>query len=106
MVERVPTPDITIDRLRDVFDYAPITGKFYYRKAPIRAKLNEDGSCGRIGDNGFRFIYHSDKRYTTLRLAWFYVNGTWPPKGYVVSTRNGDRDDSRFENLRLRKIKS
>ncbi len=38
-------------------------------------------------------------RYKAHRLAWFYINGVWPP--YEIDHINGIPSDNRINNLRL-----
>ncbi len=48
--------------------------------------------------NGYRQIEIDYKLFRGARLAWLYVNGTWPD--CLVDHISGNRDDDRWCNLR------
>lgn len=85
---------LTQVRLKEVFDYDPITGAFTRkRKTAVRginaAFPNDRGYC-RTGIDRKRFLTH--------RLIWFYVHGVWPT--YEIDHINRDNSDNRLINLR------
>lgn len=87
----------TIQRLRELLDYQPETGRFFWREDRRRARTGLlAGSICPI--NGYRRIRIAGRDYRAARLAWLYVNGVWPT--HYVGHINGDRTDDRLVNLR------
>ena len=94
--------ELTADHLRKIVDYNPATGIWTWRFRPDRTERWNEQLAGKKIDNvsgrGYRCINIDGKRYTTHRLAWFYVHGVWPDD--QVDHKNTDRSDCRLENLR------
>lgn len=89
-------PNITQDRLKQLLNYNPDTGKF--------TRLTKWGSQ-QIGDEpgckskfGYRYIGVDGKGYTAYRLAWLYVYGEFPAGD--IDHINRDPTDDRISNLR------
>jgi hypothetical protein len=89
---------LSIERLREVLDYDPLTGalKWRFRTSP-NAKLDEP--AGAIGKHGYRKIRLDDRYYPSSHLAWFHYYGVTPAG--LIDHENGDKSDDRIENLRL-----
>lgn len=87
---------LTVERLRQVLNYDPETGKFIWKvslapRGPIGAKAG----CS----DGARIVVRIDgKLYLAHRLAWLYVTGLWPDG--EIDHINMDQSDNRFCNLR------
>lgn len=81
---------LTLDRLKEVFNYNPETGEF----------LRADGSDMKIGSvhtkGGLRTKIDGQSYYMN-RLAWFYAHGEMP---FRIDHRNGNKQDFRIENLK------
>jgi hypothetical protein len=81
---------LTIERLKEVFNYDPETGEF----------SRADGSDMKIGSvhtkGGLRTKIDGQSYYMN-RLAWFYVHGEMP---FRVDHQNDNKRDFRIENLR------
>ena len=88
---------LTYDRLRELLEYDPKTGKFYNRvtRSPNAVRGTETGG---INSRGYICFWVDGKHYKAHRLAWLYVHGYLPEH----SLDHVDRDSSnnRISNLR------
>lgn len=84
---------ISIERIKELFCYDPITG--------IVQRIKSEGKAiaGQIYTNTHLTIDGYQVR--TNRLAWALHNGCWPPIGYWVDHKNGVKSDNTIINLRL-----
>ena len=87
---------ITYQRLRELVEYDPASGKFSWRK--VRANRSPDNSLGWISWNGYCCFSIERRIYRAHRLAWLYMTGQWPKED--IDHKNGERADNRWENLR------
>jgi hypothetical protein len=90
--------ELTVDQLRDTFDYDANTGIFVWKIRPSKAvKAGDVAGCTekRIG---YITIGIAGRIYKAHRLAWLYVYGSWP-KG-LIDHINGNKADNRIDNLR------
>jgi len=89
--------EMTRRYLRSLLNYEPKTGewRWRYRKSG-RAAIGQ--IAGSINSNGHRGIRIDGVMYQAHRLAFLYMNGTWPID--QVDHRNGVKDDNRWTNLR------
>lgn len=88
--------ELTADRLRDLLDYNPATGKFHWRGAHRRIRPGME--AGTVNTAGHRSIKIDGRRHYAHRLAWLHVHGTWPKD--QIDHINGAKDDNRLMNLR------
>lgn len=91
---------LTQTRLREVFDYNPLTGIFTYRESSRRGwvgKIADSIKPGRAG--GYTLIMVDGEKFRASRLAWLYMTGQWPDED--VDHINQCRADDRWSNLRL-----
>lgn len=88
---------ITQERLRELLDYNPETGLFTWKQ--YRGGTAFAGSCaGRPNKSGHIQIMVDGVRYMAHRLAWLYVNGSFPKN--EIDHINRIRSDNRIANLR------
>lgn len=89
--------DITLERLKSVLHYEPVTGVWTWIKAiSQRGKVGAVAGC--IKDTGYRSIGVYRKEYRSNRLAHFYMTGEWPKNH--IDHENLDTTDDRWNNLR------
>jgi hypothetical protein len=89
---------LTIDYLKTILDYNPLTGDFTWKQ-----KLSSTGPAGSKAGcikstDGYVQIQINKRKYRAHRLAWFYLKGKWPKK--YIDHINHNRSDNRIENLR------
>lgn len=89
-------PTLTVERLKEVMQYDPETGKFCRLiTTNHRAKAGDEPGWNHC--QGYRAIAIDGRCYLAHRLAWFFMTGEWPVE---VDHRNRNRLDNRWENLR------
>lgn len=91
---------ITHKLLTELVSYSKTTGIFKWKVARrSRGGLTKVGDpVGHLGQAGYVRIILCGREYMAHRLAWFYVNGTWPQ--LEIDHKNGVRHDNRYKNLR------
>lgn len=91
---------ITQEILKEYLKYFPDTGHFVWIKKPRR---KPEGMVGTIAgsfdfNDGYRRIQFRGKSYRAHRLAFLYMEGSFPE--HLVDHINGIVDDNRWSNLR------
>ncbi len=89
---------ITAERLREILDYSPDTGLFYWRERRRGRSVRDGGLAGSRARTRYVFIAIDRKPYLAHRLAWLYVHGRWPDD--MLDHKNGIPSDNRLSNLR------
>lgn len=88
-------------RLRELVNYDPETGKFYWRKRPYQTGDRpswEGKEAGTTSVQGYRLITLENEKFRAARVAWLYMTGEWPT--HDIDHVNGDVADDRWCNLR------
>lgn len=105
---KVSKSDMTSDYLRQCLSYESETGLFFWKERPLehfkdmRAKKiwntkYSGRKAGALMNIGYVLIRIHKQCYYAHRLAWLYVNGSWPDE---VDHINGVITDNRINNLR------
>ena len=86
---------LTQERLKELLSYDPETGVFRWLTHSGRATSGDKaGSLSK----GYLYISVDKQKYLAHRLAWLYINGSWPTKD--IDHRDTDSSNNRFFNLR------
>lgn len=84
---------LTQAALKELLEYDPETGKFFWREKGVGRKRAEAGNFSR----GYVRIGIQGRLYYGHRLAFLYMTGSIPD---VVDHKDGDESNCRWENLR------
>jgi len=87
---------ITQQQLKDVLDYSPEKGEFYWKNKSTAYRCGF--IAGSVKNDGYINIGIKGKYYKAHRLAWLYVYGVMPDQ--LLDHINGNRSDNRIANLR------
>ena len=89
---------ITLEKLKEYFEYNPVTGVFTrIKKANYNQKLGKKlGSLNK--STGYLQCKIFGQNAYIHRLAWLYVNGEWPVN--EIDHIDGDKTNNRIKNLR------
>jgi hypothetical protein len=87
----------TVERLRELLDYDPLTGVFIWLVSPSRN--TPAGSVAGANSEGYRLIRVDGGRYKGHQLAWLYMTGEWPPSR--IDHEDTNRGNNIWTNLRL-----
>lgn len=88
--------DISLDKLKELFEYQEDTG--YFVSKVSRGKVKKGQIMLSKKNTGHIRIIISGKHYLAHRLAWFYVHGEWPK--HDIDHIDHDPSNNRIENLR------
>lgn len=87
---------ITQQELYTHFSYNPLTGLFTRKVASRGHAVGEIAGTPML--HGHILIGYKKQKHLAHRLAWYYVNGSWPQN--QIDHINGDPSDNRIINLR------
>lgn len=90
-------PTFTKEYLQHLLHYDPLTGIWTWVN-PRSTKIRSGDIAGNIQPKGYRYIKIDGRSYIASRLAFFYMEGTWPEN--EVDHENRIASDDRWENLR------
>ncbi len=89
-------PSLTHQRLKEVIEYVPQTGLFFWKK---RHGVKAGALAGSVIQGGYISIRVDGMDYLAHRLAWFYQTGIYPKR--KLRHLNGDRPDNKWDNLEM-----
>jgi hypothetical protein len=88
---------LTLKDLKSLITYDPDTGLFY--KTDKISADNPEGLITHNPRNRVKMISIYGMSYTASRIAWFYMTGAFPREGMVVSFKNKNTTDFKWDNL-------
>ena len=90
-------PTLTLERLKELFEYDPESGLFTRAKAIKGYRKGQQ--AGTDNGRGYIRLVIDGRGVLAHRLAWFYVHGEWPEG--EIDHINRIPNDNRIENLRV-----
>lgn len=88
---------LTVDLIRELYDYDPIRGRFTYSYSEKNRKNYMGRIVGTPNQEGYVKTAYKGKAYTVARLIWLHVHGVIE-KEWIVYL-NDNLCDLRLENL-------
>lgn len=89
-------PNLTAERLRELFHYDPETGVFTRLVDAGRIRAGSIAGCE--DNNGYLLIMIDYRQHKAHRLAWLYVHGVLPAN--QIDHIDGNPANNRIDNLR------
>jgi hypothetical protein len=87
---------LTQERLKQLLDYSPDTGLFYWRVD--RGGIKAGSIAGARRESGYITISVDSRLYRAHQLAWLWMTGRWPAQ--FVDHKDMQKDNNRWANLR------
>ncbi|UNI71460.1 hypothetical protein [Burkholderia phage vB_BpP_HN04] len=89
--------ELTLERLKELIRYDPITGEFFRIALSPRSKAKLGLVTLYAKDSGHLRMSIDGGEYYAARVAHYYMTGDW---GEIVDHRDGDPNNNRWLNLR------
>lgn len=93
---------ISHSELLKLLHYSPETGVFTW-KIHVNSRARPGWVAGSLVGEGYWRIKVGNRSTLAHRLAWFYVNGTWPDR--AIDHIDANKLNNRISNLRLASVK-
>lgn len=91
--------DLSPERVRELFDYDPLTGLLKWKQAAGRwGRIKAGSTAGGVSTGGYLQVRVDGKSRMVHRMAWIHANGAIETE--MIDHINGDRTDNRLCNLR------
>ena len=87
---------VTVERLRELFEYDPVSGLLKWRVNRQRVKAGQE--AGVLMRSGHVRVKIEGRSYMAHRLVWMLWYGVEPPA--LIDHRDGDPTNNRIANLR------
>jgi hypothetical protein len=87
----------TVERMRELFDYDPETGKFY-QKQSAKSGFVPGSEVGSMNPDGYIYLSIDGLLVRAHRVAWALMTGDWPNGD--IDHEDRDKANNRFKNLR------
>ena len=108
MARKSPRTDISVEEVRALLDFDPVTGVLTWKPRPTRVDhMRADGRWNARYANKpvhlrasktYRAIRINGILYKAHRIAWLHYYGQWP--GAIIDHKDGVRHTYRLDNLR------
>lgn len=86
--------DLSVDELKELLDYNPVTGYFLWKVRPSKGVL-KGSVAGCLTPQGYYKIQINGQQYQAHKLAYYYMTGVW----CMVNHKDGVRWNNKFKNL-------
>jgi hypothetical protein len=95
--------DLTVERIRELFDFDPESGTFVRR---VRVANQKAGTRikGAPLRTGYLVIRVDGAAYVAHRLAWLHHYGEWPKEGSDLRHVDGNRSNNAIANLEIKTV--
>jgi len=87
---------LTQERLKEVLDYNPETGLFFWKRKINN--ISNGNPAGSHQNKGYIQLMIDSRNYLAHRVAWLYMYGEWPKN--QIDHINRNKKDNRICNLR------
>lgn len=86
----------------ELLSYDPETGAFRWKvlRNGFAGGVRPGDIAGTDNGQGYVQINVAQRIWRAHRLAWLFMTGDVPPKGFEIDHINGERSDNRWSNLR------
>lgn len=95
-INRIHREDLTVDQVREMFNYDPETGSLTRKVKAGRSNVGD--FAGSLKKDGYYEVKIKGKYYRQHRIIWLHYYGKWPD--HFLDHINAIPTDNRISNLR------